>query len=80
MKPDYWDAVWLVVIIVISLAIITIFNLEPTKNKVEQEARRLAEYQAFCLEQSQRLPLAWDDDQGCVVIDREERGSRERRN
>ncbi len=80
MKPDYWDAVWLVVIIVISLAIITIFNLEPTKNKVEQEARRLAEYQVFCLEQSKRLPLVWDDDQGCIVIDRDARASRERRN
>ena len=80
MKPDYWDAVRLVVIIVISLAIITIFNLEPMKNKAEQEARRLVEYQAFCLEQAQRLPLAWDDAQGCVVIDRGAWGSRERRN
>ena len=65
MKASLGDAVYALVVLVLGLAWATFLG---PKSPVAEAARleKLAEYKAFCLEQAERLPLAWDDGVGCV--------------
>ncbi len=67
MRASLGDAIYALVVLFVGLAWATFLG---SKSPVAEAARleKLAEYKAFCLDQAERLPLAWDDGVGCVYV------------
>lgn len=71
MKADFGDLIYWVITALVWLIMVTFISHNPESPMVKAaRLEKLAEDQAFCLEQAARLPLAWDEkNEWCIVSD-----------
>ncbi len=70
MKISFGELVFLAIFMLLAVVIVHV-NLLPAASRVRSvyQAQQLAEERAFCKQQSQRLPVAWDEDTGCILAE-----------